>query len=128
MPRNEFEKMIREGRGKIYRRAERAAVSKSARKEKHKAIAALAKANVKAGGIGSFSLIYADPPWKWGHFAIIGLGRIEMRISQLKLKDTLLPSRRCDSLAALRRGAKATARLSGWVSRLPWLAPCTTGR
>jgi hypothetical protein len=43
-------------------------VSKAARKEKHKSIAAKAKAGLVLGNPGPFCLIYADPPWKWGHF------------------------------------------------------------
>jgi hypothetical protein len=47
MPLREFEEMIRRGREEIYRSAERAATSKVARKEKHRRIAARAKANLK---------------------------------------------------------------------------------
>jgi N6-adenosine-specific RNA methylase IME4 len=60
--------MIAEGRDDIYHSAERAAASKAARKEKHEAIAARAKSGLVLGNPGPFSLIYADPPWKWGHF------------------------------------------------------------
>jgi 16S rRNA G966 N2-methylase RsmD len=63
-----FEEMIARGREDIYRSVERAAASIAARKEKHQAIAAKAKAGLVLGNPGPFSLIYADPPWKWGHF------------------------------------------------------------
>ena len=46
MPRGEFEEMIVKGREDIYRSAERAATSKAARKEKHRRIAAGAKAGI----------------------------------------------------------------------------------
>jgi hypothetical protein len=59
MPRDEFEEMIRRGREEIYRSAERAATSKVARKDKHRTIAARAKANLTGGALGPFSLIYA---------------------------------------------------------------------
>lgn len=38
------------------------------RKKKHTAIAIKAADIVVPGKVGPFSLIYADPPWKWGHF------------------------------------------------------------
>jgi hypothetical protein len=52
MPLHEVEEMIRRGREEIYRSAERAATSKAARKEKHRRIAARAKANPTDGAIG----------------------------------------------------------------------------
>ncbi len=39
---------------------------KENRKKKHQAIARAAKATLQEAG--PFSLIYADPPWRWGHF------------------------------------------------------------
>jgi hypothetical protein len=68
MDADAFEEMIARGREDIYRSVERAAASKVAREEKHQAIAARAKSGLVLGHPGPFSLIYADPPWKWGHF------------------------------------------------------------
>jgi N6-adenosine-specific RNA methylase IME4 len=58
--------IISKGRKQIMRSAERAAASKATRKTKHKKIAA--KATLQLSHYGPFPLIYADPPWKWGHF------------------------------------------------------------
>lgn len=63
-----FEELIAEGRADIYRRAERVEISKANRKHRHQSIANKASENLKLDFPGPFPLIYADPPWKWGHF------------------------------------------------------------
>lgn len=63
---NEFETLIAEGREDVQRSVERSALSKISRQEKHQNIAA--RANLALTEFGPFPLIYADPPWKWGHF------------------------------------------------------------
>lgn len=49
----------------------RTEVSKHKRALKHQAIAAQARKTTAP--VGPFSLIYADPPWKWGHFGEVDL-------------------------------------------------------
>lgn len=61
-----FEKHIAEGREDIYRSVERTVFSLINRRRRHQRIAA--KANLTLSNTGPFTLIYADPPWKWGHF------------------------------------------------------------
>lgn len=66
MPDAEFERVIAEGREEVKKSVERAAEAKTARKEKHRNIRARAISTPEL--LGPFPLIYADPPWKWGHF------------------------------------------------------------
>lgn len=61
-----FENLVAEGREDVRHSAERSALSKINRQEKHQGIAAKAKLHLAQKG--PFPLIYADPPWKWGHF------------------------------------------------------------
>lgn len=66
IPEDEFEALVANGRADVKRSAERAAEAKIARREKHQTIAARASSTLSRAG--PFPLIYADPPWKWGHF------------------------------------------------------------
>lgn len=66
MPPAAFESMIAKGREEVKKSVERAHESKEKRKEKHQKIAS--EANFTLAEKGPFPLIYADPPWKWGHF------------------------------------------------------------
>jgi N6-adenosine-specific RNA methylase IME4 len=66
MPSPDFEKLVANGRDEVLKSVERAVVSKEKRKEKHQEIAARAVAAIASKG--PFPVIYADPPWKWGHF------------------------------------------------------------
>jgi N6-adenosine-specific RNA methylase IME4 len=67
MSETERENLIAEGRADVQLSAERAVLSKLNRQEKHQEIAAKASA-LRLASPGPFPLIYADPPWKWGHF------------------------------------------------------------
>jgi hypothetical protein len=64
---DEFDNLVAETRD-VQHSAERSVLSKAARQEKHEAIAVAAGANTAVDIGGPFPLIYADPPWKWGHF------------------------------------------------------------
>jgi N6-adenosine-specific RNA methylase IME4 len=66
LPPDDFETLISEGREDIRRSIERSVLSKLNRQQKHQNIAARAISGLEV--IGPFPLIYADPPWKWGHF------------------------------------------------------------
>ncbi len=66
MPEDDFEALIGKGRDEVRKSAERAADSKANRKQKHKKIAE--EASMTLANKGPFPVIYADPPWKWGHF------------------------------------------------------------
>jgi len=63
-----FNEMIAEGRADIFRRAEKSQIAKANRQHRHQSIAKKATQNLKLDFPGPFPLIYADPPWKWGHF------------------------------------------------------------
>jgi N6-adenosine-specific RNA methylase IME4 len=66
MSGNDFTVFVDEGREQVQRSVERAVMATEARKAKHQAIAE--KADLTLACLGPFPLIYADPPWKWGHF------------------------------------------------------------
>ena len=59
-----FENLVAEGRDDVQKSAERSALSKLNRQEKHQNIAE--SASLRLSNFGPFPLIYADPPWKWG--------------------------------------------------------------
>lgn len=65
---DEFEDLVRDGRDEVQRSVERSALSKIVREEKHQKIATRAASLQLPSSFGPFPLIYADPPWKWGHF------------------------------------------------------------
>ncbi len=67
MPAAEFEQHVVEGREDVQRSVERSVLSTINRQEKHQQIAIKAT-GLKLSTPGPFPLIYADPPWKWGHF------------------------------------------------------------
>ena len=66
MSGEDFTVFVDEGREQVQRSVERAVMETEARKAKHQAIAE--NANLALANLGPFPLIYADPPWKWGHF------------------------------------------------------------
>jgi N6-adenosine-specific RNA methylase IME4 len=66
MPTEDFTVFVDEGREQVQRSVERAVMATEVRKAKHQAIAE--KADLTLACLGPFPLIYADPPWKWGHF------------------------------------------------------------
>ena len=66
MPTEDFTVFVDEGREQVQRSVERAVIATEVRKAKHQAIAD--KASLTLSNVGPFPLIYADPPYKWGHF------------------------------------------------------------
>jgi N6-adenosine-specific RNA methylase IME4 len=68
LSKKNFENLVTEGRADARRSAERTIFSQVSRQEKHQKIAATAKVRSQLVHLGPFPLIYADPPWKWGHF------------------------------------------------------------
>lgn len=68
MPYKEFTLMIADGRKEVEHSAERSALAKIIRSERHRRIAGAALSAGASMGNGPFPLIYADPPWSWGHF------------------------------------------------------------
>jgi N6-adenosine-specific RNA methylase IME4 len=70
MPADIFEQHIAEGREDAQRSVERSVLSTINRQEKHQQIFAKAASGLSASAVGPFPLIYADPPWKWGHFGV----------------------------------------------------------
>jgi hypothetical protein len=70
LSKRNFENLITEGRNDARRSAERAIFSQIGRQEKHQKIAAATERAQLLAHVGPFPLIYADPPWKWGHFMV----------------------------------------------------------
>jgi hypothetical protein len=68
LSKENFENLITEGRKDARRSAERAIFSQISRQEKHQKIATATERAQLLAHVGPFPLIYADPPWKWGHF------------------------------------------------------------
>jgi N6-adenosine-specific RNA methylase IME4 len=67
IPKQDFESLVSEGRDDVRRSVERSEISRIVRAEKHQKIGERAKL-MQLSSAGPFPLIYADPPWKWGHF------------------------------------------------------------
>lgn len=105
----EFEALIARGREDIYRSAERAAASKIIRKEKHQAIATKARAGLVLDSPGPFSLIYADPPWRWGHF---GETDRESESGKGRTPDQHYPTLTYDEIKMFRVQGKAIAEVA----------------
>jgi len=71
MPKAKFEAMVAAGREETMKAAERRELSRASRQERHRVIAMKAERATVLDNPGPFPLIYADPPWKWGHFGSI---------------------------------------------------------
>jgi N6-adenosine-specific RNA methylase IME4 len=67
LPLRDFKRLIADGRADVSHSVERAVLSKINRAERHAAIA-----KTCAALSGRFAVIYADPPWRWGHFGELG--------------------------------------------------------
>src|SRR5215471_164300 len=66
MADKDFAIYVRSGRDDVRNSVERSTQAKIDRAAKHQAIAA--KAAAQLSNFGPFPILYADPPWKWGHF------------------------------------------------------------
>jgi N6-adenosine-specific RNA methylase IME4 len=95
----EFEAMIENVRDDVRHSAERSALAKATRQEKHERIArgALAAVPVDLATFGPFPMIYADPPWKWGHF---GEKDQENEAGKERTPDQHYPTLTYDAIAA----------------------------
>lgn len=70
LPDDQFQQLLKAGlvRPDADRADIRSFASRTNRVAKHRKIAAVAKDKMTLEQPGPFPLIYADPPWKWGHF------------------------------------------------------------
>lgn len=103
-----FEDLVREGREDVHRSVERSALSKIIRQEKHRNIAAKA-ANQASEILGPFPLIYADPPWKWGHF---GEQDKENEAGKGRTPDQHYPTLTYDEIKDFRIGKKHISQIA----------------
>lgn len=108
MPPADFEKMIGEGRSELKKAAERRHTAKIVRKEKHRKIAAKAATSALSHA-GPFPLIYADPPWKWGHF---GEADQENEAGKGRTPDQHYPTLTYDEIKDFRVGTKLVKEIA----------------
>jgi N6-adenosine-specific RNA methylase IME4 len=85
----------------------RAEVSKATRQAKHLAIAA--SADKQPVPLGPFPLIYADPPWKWGHF---GEKDKENEAGKGRTPDQHYPTLTYDEIKQFKIGDKPIAEIA----------------
>jgi N6-adenosine-specific RNA methylase IME4 len=104
-----FEAMVSDGREEARRSAERAVISKINRQEKHQDIATKAKAGCVLAHTGPFPLIYADPPWKWGHF---GEPDQENERGKARTPDQHYPTLTYDEIKEFRVGGKSVREIA----------------
>jgi N6-adenosine-specific RNA methylase IME4 len=107
MSSDAFEAMVSDGREEARRSAERAVISQINRQEKHQEIAA--KASSVLTHAGPFPLIYADPPWKWGHFGEIDQ---ENERGKGRTPDQHYPTLTYDEIKEFRVGGKSVREIA----------------
>ena len=105
---DEFERLVAEGRDDVQRSVERSAISKIVRQEKHQNMAAGA-VDLKIASLGPFPLIYADPPWKWGHF---GEQDKENERGKARTPDQHYPTLTYDEIAEFRVADKPLSEIA----------------
>lgn len=107
LPTAEKERVIKEGREEVIKSIERSVMAKVRRREKHKDIAENAKLTVAP--LGPFPLIYADPPWKWGHF---GEQDQENEAGKARTPDQHYPTLTYDEIKDFRVGEKLVSEIA----------------
>jgi N6-adenosine-specific RNA methylase IME4 len=108
LPGEQLEQIIRDGREDVERSGvERSALSKISRAEKHRKISE--RANLCLASLGPFPLVYADPPWKWGHF---GEHDKENEAGKGRTPDQHYPTMTYDEIKQLRVGGKLVREIA----------------
>jgi N6-adenosine-specific RNA methylase IME4 len=107
MSGNDFTLFVDEGREQVQRSVERAVMATEVRKAKHQAIAE--KADLTIACLGPFPLIYADPPWKWGHFGEQGK---ENEAGKGRTSDQHYPTLTYDEIKDFTLGGKPVSEVA----------------